>query len=409
LFQSAITGTGFFLIALLAYQLAVRLAREEANAEHSQRAAQSQALVNQLVIERLSVGILVVDAHGVVRTANPAARHLLGNQQGPAPAHFLLPSLTYCNALTELVHATFEQQAEQSADLTIEPNPELRHKIHAHTHLTPISSEPSNEIPTLCVLFLEDRLELEAQLRTEKLAAMGRMSVAVAHEIRNPLSAIAQANALLREDLQDPLQLRLADMIGTHTQRLNRIVDDVLNVVRVPSRPVAPGSVPPILIDNAVQEVLDEWCGQHQCDLRMISELTAPACLVVFDPEHLRRILVNLLDNASRYASHSAHAIQVSTHIEASLLRVSVWSDGVPLDATVHRHLFEPFFSSESRSSGLGLYLCRELAERYSASLNYQRGLRQTREGNDFYLLIPIAIDPAVASVPTHTFPLHTS
>lgn len=406
LFQTAITGTAFFLVALLAYQLAVRLAREEANAEKNRRAAHSQSLVNQLVIETLSMGILVVDEQGMVKTANPAARHLLGDPRGPAPVSFLLASRSHCMALAELVNATFAEQREQTADLTVEPSPELRHRIRIRTRLTPALGEERGDAPSLCVLFLEDRLELEAQLRTEKLAAMGRMSVAVAHEIRNPLSAIAQANALLQEDLQDPLQLRLSDMIRTHTHRLNRIVDDVLNVVRVPSRPAAPGSVTPLMLDQSVQVILAEWCGQHACTLRMGTELLVPTRQVAFDPEHLRRVLVNLLDNASRYASQQAQAIQVSTRIEADWLRVSVWSDGQPLDATVHRHLFEPFFSSESRSSGLGLYLCRELCERYGASLNYQRSTRQGREGNDFYLLIPTTSSitaPALTAPATST------
>lgn len=394
LFQAAITGTAFFLVALLAYQLAVRLAREEANAEKNRRAAQSHAQVNQLVIEALAMGVLVVDSNGLVRTANPAGRQLLGNAQGPLSHSFLLSSQLHCLALLELVQTTFAEQREQSADLTLESSPELCHRVRARTRLTPALSDDGDESSSLCVLFLEDRLELEAQMRTEKLAAMGRMSVAVAHEIRNPLSAITQANALLQEDLQDPLQLRLVGMISTHTQRLNRIVDDVLNVVRVPSRPVPPGSVSPLCVDKAVQTILDEWCGQHACSVRVSSELKTDPHQVLFDPEHLRRILVNLLDNASRYASQQARAIQVDTRLELQGVRLSVWSDGPPLDATVHRHLFEPFFSSESRSSGLGLYLCRELCERYGATLNYERNTRQGGEGNDFYLRMPLASSP---------------
>jgi two-component system sensor histidine kinase PilS (NtrC family) len=319
---------------------------------------------------------------------------LLGNAQGPLSHSFLLSSQLHCLALLELVQTTFAEQREQSADLTLESSPELRHRVRARTRLTPALSDDGDESSSLCVLFLEDRLELEAQMRTEKLAAMGRMSVAVAHEIRNPLSAITQANALLQEDLQDPLQLRLIGMISTHTQRLNRIVDDVLNVVRVPSRPVPPGSVSPLCLDKMVQTILDEWCGQHACSLRVSSELKTDPHQVLFDPEHLRRILVNLLDNASRYASQQAQAIQVGTRMELQGVRLSVWSDGPPLDATVHRHLFEPFFSSESRSSGLGLYLCRELCERYGATLNYERNTRQGGEGNDFYLRMPLASSP---------------
>lgn len=399
LFQAAITGTAFFLVALLAYQLAVRLAREEAHAEKSQQAALSQALVNQLVIETLSMGVLVVDGRGLVRTANPAARRLLGDAHGPAPMSFLLASRPYCVGLAELVQATFAQQHEQLSDLTLESCPDWRQRVQVRTRLTLAQADDASDASALCVLFIEDRLELEAQLRTEKLAAMGRMSVAVAHEIRNPLSAIAHANGLLQEDLNDPLQRRLSAMIDTHTKRLNRIVDDVLNVVRVPSRPVAPGSVPPIELDPVVRRIFEEWCGQHACTLRVAldahahvlgrDQVVRPA-QTVFDPEHLRRVLVNLLDNAARYASQQAKAIQVSTAVEGDKLCVSVWSDGRPLEATVQRHLFEPFFSSESRSSGLGLYLCRELCERYGANLHHRRSVRRHIEGNDFYVLMPM-------------------
>jgi two-component system sensor histidine kinase PilS (NtrC family) len=59
-----------------------------------------------------------------------------------------------------------------------------------------------------------------------------------------------------------------------------------------------------------------------------------------------------------------------------------VWSDGAPLESSVERHLFEPFFSSQSRSSGLGLYICRELCQRYDASISYQRLARNTPQGD---------------------------
>ncbi len=92
----------------------------------------------------------------------------------------------------------------------------------------------------------------------------------------------------------------------------------------------------------------------------------------VFDTDHLRRLLVNLLDNARRYASHAA-PVHVSTALDAGgALELKIWSDGPPLEPTVQRHLFEPFFSSESRSSGLGLYICRELCERYGASIDFR-------------------------------------
>ena len=111
-----------------------------------------------------------------------------------------------------------------------------------------------------------------------------------------------------------------------------------------------------------------------------------------FDPDHLRRLLVNLLDNALRHASHNAASIRVITQPHGPERgRLAVWSDGKPLETSVRRHLFEPFFSSESRSSGLGLYICRELCERYGAEIAYQRSMLDQREGNEFFVLMPAA------------------
>jgi two-component system sensor histidine kinase PilS (NtrC family) len=117
---------------------------------------------------------------------------------------------------------------------------------------------------------------------------------------------------------------------------------------------------------------------------------------VAFEPDHLRRVLVNLLDNALRYASAREGAIQVASSTDGR--KLSVWSDGKPLDAGVQRHLFEPFFSSESRSSGLGLYICRELCERHGARIAYRRCAAPDgsgREGNEFVVTFKAAAGPA--------------
>jgi two-component system sensor histidine kinase PilS (NtrC family) len=115
---------------------------------------------------------------------------------------------------------------------------------------------------------------------------------------------------------------------------------------------------------------------------------------VRFDADHLRQILVNLLENAQRYASKRGGSIQVHSARQDRVARVTVWSDGAPMDASVQRHLFEPFFSSESRSSGLGLYICRELCERHGATLAYHRTTQemagQATDGNAFSITLPL-------------------
>ncbi|MBU2408694.1 MAG: PAS domain-containing sensor histidine kinase, partial [Gammaproteobacteria bacterium] len=171
--QAALTGTGLFVVALLAHELARRLTREEALAHRNRGTAQMHALVNDMVIETLAEGVLVIDEDGRVHAVNPAADAILGQGLASLPLPFKLNVRAAWIPLGALALRTFERRAPQSIEIPVAQSEGAAREVRVRTRLTPSGdSQPQS----LCVMFLQDLRELEARIRTEKLAAMGRMS-----------------------------------------------------------------------------------------------------------------------------------------------------------------------------------------------------------------------------------------
>jgi two-component system sensor histidine kinase PilS (NtrC family) len=401
---AGLTGFGLFVVTLLAGELASRLAREEITARGSLELARQQAQLNRLVIEEMVDGVLVVDRRGRVRAANPAARRLLAGRGLGRPAPFQLQDDPAWSELCARVMAAFEigQWPDSAQDIALGfadgQSRTLRSRARFTRPRAGSSESGAGDSEVFCVLFIEDLRSVQARTRQEKLAAMGRVSAGIAHEIRNPLAAIAQANALLREETTNAEQAMLTAMVADNVERLKRIVDDVMEV--------APGPDPnpsPIDLGAEVSRIVADWARTGGValgpDSRLQCDLPSEAVAVVFDAEHLRRVLVNLLDNARRYASQRAGGILLSIHRHgADSVRISVASDGDPIPADIEPFLFEPFFSTRSRGTGLGLYICRELCERYGGSIEYWQHPAGSTHRNEFVVTARVAADRAAST-----------
>jgi two-component system, NtrC family, sensor histidine kinase PilS len=413
--QAGLAGMGLFVITLLASELAGRLSREELAARGSLELARQQAQLNRLVIEEMVDGVLVVDRSLQVRAANPAARALLVDQGLSPPAPFLLDRQPAWAALWQAAQQAVAsgQWPEGGQDVVLSfgqgHSRILRLRVRfMRGRQSPgapdgAAADGNAQAEPAAVLLLEDLRTLQARIRQEKLAAMGRVSAGIAHEIRNPLAAIAQANALLMEDGLPAPQQQLAAIVADNVARLKRLVDDVMEVA--PGAPQEPQAVDAAA---AVAHAAADWARTQGLPMGAASplraELQSSPLGVAFDPEHLRRVLVNLLDNGLRHASGEPGSVFLRVGaLDERSAALSVLSDGPPITPEVERRLFEPFFSTRSRGTGLGLYICRELCERYGASIEYRPRPAAERLRNEFVVRmrrVPLPGPGQVAALP---------
>jgi two-component system, NtrC family, sensor histidine kinase PilS len=307
---AGLTGIGLFVVTLLAGELSGRLAREEQAARGSLEVARQQVALNRLVIEEMTDGVMVIDRSARVRAANPAARRLLVAQGVGPLVPFQLQDEPAWAALRAQVVQAFDagEWPRHGHDVALPFSASSARTLRVRARFTRERVSTTNNddegrqngaAEALCVLFVEDLRHVQARSRQEKLAAMGRVSAGIAHEIRNPLAAIAQANALLQEEAVGAEQQMLTAMVADNVERLKLIVDDVMEVA-----PAADPEPRPIDLGGEVGRIVADWARINHVVLgagsRLHAELPNDALAVLFDAEHLRRVLVNLRRRPSR-------------------------------------------------------------------------------------------------------------
>jgi len=230
-------------------------------------------------------------------------------------------------------------------------------------------ARPTSETNDEFMIFLEDVRAVEQRAQQLKLAGMGRLTASIAHEIRNPLAAISHAGQLLAEEADPQLQQRLVAIVRENTLRLNRLVEDVLRVAR---------REPPLGDEIALAPFVGEWLQEFERDRglaagRVRTEVKSDM-VVKFESSHLRQILFNLVDNSLRYSTSAAGAVQVIGELapdDGGRAQLWIFDDGPGIAAETRAALFEPFYTTHARGTGLGLYIAREFALANGSDLVY--------------------------------------
>ena len=358
---AGLLGIVLFTIAAAASFVAVSMRQSEDLVRQKDLDLANLAELSQYIVQHLRESLLVVDAADRIRLINESAAEILGDDHAVPGALVgevsprLLYSLSTWRQGQPASEAPTSFVAADGARL-IQP------------HFAPLGGSAPG--PTL--IFLEDTSLMAERVQQSKLAALGRLSASIAHEIRNPVGAMSHAGQLLAESpSMGADERRLTDIIRKNSERVSTIINNVLQLSRReathPTR---------LNLGDWLDDFLREFCETMQVSRGRIAVLEEAEDLEVrFDPSHLHQVVWNLSDNAIKYGETRA-----GTSVEIKLGRLNpsgrpfleVADRGTGIEAQSADRIFEPFFTGRKGGTGLGLFIARELAQLNRAILLYE-------------------------------------
>ena len=266
-------------------------------------------------------------------------------------------------------------------DLVVEFEPTVANRLRQRTERNfwfSITAAASLLVLTLALwlALARDERRREKSERERQLASLGEMSAVLAHEIRNPLASLKGHAQLLGEQLDaaSPLQKKVTRIVG-EAKRLEELTGTLLDLVRsssVTRRPVDPSQ----LVREAAEAVAS---GRLELDAR-----EAPPSWLL-DGMRMEQVLKNLLQNAAQ-AAPAGGPIEVSVRVERGNLSIRVRDHGEGLPAAALQRLFEPFHTTRTQGTGLGLTVARRIVELHGGTI---RGENHAGGGAVFTLSIP--------------------
>ena len=333
----------------------------------------------ETILERVATGVVSVDPAGRIGTVNSAAMRLLEVDSDvvgkPAVDVFGRPDLQPINGVLD--HAARARADAFAQEVAIVRDGRELHVAAAVTRLTSASGDPEGT-----VLVLDDVTPI---IRAQKVAAWREVARRLAHEIKNPLTPIQLSAERMRRKLsmldqsQNELVHECTSTIIGEVESLKNLVDEFSQFARMP----APRAVPTDL-NQLLSEALSLYDGLFT-ELQIERHFGSEIPRVRVDPEQLRRVVINLVDNAIEATDRrGAIAVETSHDSPNSLVRVTVADTGAGIPAEEREKLFLPYYSTKGRGSGLGLAIVRRIVAEHGGNIdvtdNVPRGTRFTIE-----------------------------
>ncbi|MDH2077566.1 sensor histidine kinase [Pseudomonas atacamensis] len=314
------------------------------SAQRMQELAEKERLANRLqnLLDLLPGGVIVIDGHGLVREANPAAIELLGS---PLEGELWRHVIARC----------FAPREDDGHEISLKNGRRLS-----------ISTRSLDAEPGQLVLLndLTETRHLQDQLaRHERLSSLGRMVASLAHQIRTPLSAaLLYASHLTEQQLPVETQQRFAGRLKERLHELEHQVRDMLVFAR--------GELPLTdrITPNALMQSLQAAALTHVQDLPIRWQCDSHAGELLCNRDTLVGALLNLIENAIQASAGEAR-LKVHCYTRGNTLRLCVSDSGSGIEPTVLARLGEPFFTTKVTGTGLGLTVVKAVARAHQGEL----------------------------------------
>jgi two-component system sensor histidine kinase PilS (NtrC family) len=357
---AGLLGAVLFVTAGAASFAAGRMRESEALVHQRDVDLANLAELSQYIVQHLRESILVVDAADKIRLINESAAEILGDNHA-------VPGALVGEVSPRLLYSLSTWRQRDQGDESPSSFVAADGARLIQPHFAPLGAEPG---PTL--IFLEDNTLLAERVQQGKLAALGRLSASIAHEIRNPVGAMSHAGQLLAESPQIGAdERRLTDIIQNNAERVSTIINNVLQLSRrEATKPTR------LLLGDWLEDFLEEFCATMQVREAQIGVHESEDDLEVrIDPSHLHQVVWNLCDNAIKYGEALdgiSFDIKVGRLNPSNRPYLEVSNRGPGIEMRSADRIFEPFFTGRKGGTGLGLFIARELCQLNRSILLYE-------------------------------------